>query len=53
MTLHDPNAMVIRMPKINDIPQEFHENVTKEAHGKNEEQRVKDIANLIVGRVPR
>ena len=46
---YDPQAMII---KINKINASLHGDVTKEAKGKQPQQKVKDIAGKTVGRVP-
>ena len=48
----DPHAMVIKMPSLNEIPEKFHEDITKEKRGKEKQQTVKDIVGAIIGRVP-
>ena len=48
----DPHAMIIKMPPLNKIPNNFHDDVTKEKKGKEKQQTVKDIAGETVGRVP-
>ena len=49
---YDPNAMVVKVPDLKEIPAELHDVVTKEAKGKKEKQTVRDTAGMIVGRVP-
>ena len=49
---HEPNAIVIKMTLLSNIPCEFHDKVTREAKGKSPEQRVKNIPDKVVGRVP-
>ena len=49
---HDSYAMVIKMTLLLNIPREFHDKVTGEAKGNAPEQRVKDIADKVVARVP-
>ena len=48
----DPNAMVVRIPSLEDIPTNFHMDITKEKKGNENEQTVKSIAGKTVGRVP-
>ena len=45
---YDGNAMIIKMPMLNDIDEGFRDEIT----GNGEGQRVSDIAGKIVGRVP-
>ena len=49
---YDPHAMVVKMPELKEIHSSIHEDVTKEAKGKEPQQTVKDIAGKTVGRVP-
>ena len=44
--------MVIKTPLLSNILCEFHDKVTREAKESSPEQRVKDIADKVVGRVP-
>ena len=49
----DPSAMIIKMSMLGDIPEKYHNDITKENKGKEKsEQRVVDIAGKVVGRVP-
>ena len=45
----DPYAMVIKIPEIDHIPLEDRNKITRE---KEPQQRLKDIAGKVVGRVP-
>ena len=45
----DPYAMVIKTPEIDHIPLEDRNKITRE---KEPQQRLKDIAGKVVGRVP-
>ena len=47
----DPHAMIIKMSSLNEIPEKFHDDITKEKRGKEKQQTVKDIAGEIIGRV--
>lgn len=48
----DSNAMAIYMPRIADIPKELHNYVTRTKSSRHpEDQRVCDIAGMMVGRV--
>ena len=49
---HDPYAMIIKMALLSNMPCEFHDKFTREDKGNFPEQRVKDIADKVVGRVP-
>ena len=49
---YDPNAMIIKMPRIEEISLELHDSVTKEAKNGIGQQTVTDIAGCTVGRVP-
>ena len=45
----DPYAMVIKIPEIDHIPLEYRNKITRE---KEPQQRLKDIAGKVAGRVP-
>lgn len=49
---YDPNAMVGLMPEFAEIPKHLHEEVISESKGREAEQRVKDVVDDTVGRVP-
>ena len=46
---YDKNAVLIRAPKLKDIPEDVWENVTKESRP---QQKVADVAGNLIGRVP-
>lgn len=49
--IYDPDAMIMKMPLLENIPVKYHEDITKESTN-GDEQRVKDIAGRSIGRVP-
>ena len=49
----DENAMLVKMPPLDDIPSRLHQDVTRKKKGAHEkDQTVDEIADEIVGRVP-
>ena len=50
--LRDRNAVVVKMPGIGEIEEQYHNDVTRPAKGSEPEQRVKDVADKIIGPVP-
>ena len=52
LNAYDPNAMVVIMPRLDEIPVALHNTMTKEAKGKQEAQYVRTIAGKTVGRLP-
>ncbi|XP_070541430.1 uncharacterized protein [Ptychodera flava] len=49
---HDIHAVGVWMPHLCDIPQQFHNDITRKERGKQPAQKVLDIAGRQVGRVP-
>ena len=49
---YDSQATIVKIPELNKINAGLHGEVTKEAKGKQPQQKVKDIAGKTVGRVP-
>lgn len=48
----DPNAMVVEMPSLDDIPIHFIKDVTKVGNKDDKKQTVESIAGKTIGRVP-
>ena len=49
----DENAMLVKMPHLDDIPYRLHQDITrKKKHTHEKDQKVAEIADEIVGRVP-
>ena len=50
--LYDKNAMVVKMPELNEIHEKYHNEIVKPAKGKDLLQTVKCNAGKVIGRVP-
>ena len=48
----DPHTMVLKLPGLNEIPENFYEDIIKEKRGKEKQQTVKYTTGAIIGRVP-
>ena len=49
---YDENAMIVEIPKKEDLPVSFLEEISRPAKGTKNCVKVKDIAGKLVGRVP-
>ncbi|XP_077869670.1 uncharacterized protein LOC144361685 [Saccoglossus kowalevskii] len=49
---YDPSSMLVKMPPLCRIPNELHDEVTREGRGNQPNQTVRSIADKQVGRVP-